>query len=138
MNILHKRRFVIETKVPKTFANKQIMTDHGPTTVPVEEQTTYEYMWFAGIGVSPAQQARILKQVATGARPEPPLPMNMWTPYPAQAAVYAERDLAEWVLNGPMGGMSGGYVIEWELSHHLEGRQIIETIDGAGNVNLNV
>jgi hypothetical protein len=117
MHIIGKSRFVIETHVPTgRFKNKTIDSDEGPILVPSEDPE-YEWMWFAGVGLHP----EMLKSGKA-------VPMNIWTPYPEQAAVYKDRDEADLVNKMVLGEVSGGVVSEWEVSHWREGRQVIVPI----------
>lgn len=117
MILIGKNEFVIETSVPTgQFKNKTIMSDEGPVTVPSEDPE-YEYLWFAGVGLHPGMLAK-----------GKAVPMNIWTPYPEQAARYKDKDEADLVNQKVLGIQSGGYVISYELSHWREGRQVVVPI----------
>ena len=119
-NILKKRSFVIETKLPIKFTNKTVVDDNlGPVTVP-GEPTEYEYNWFAGVGANP----QIMRERGIV------IPMNLWSPYPEQAAKYSYEDALA-VHQIILGNDSGAWVVEWDKSHHKEGKQIIIPITTA-------
>jgi hypothetical protein len=119
-NIIKKRSFVIETKLPIKFSNKVVIDDNlGPITVP-DQVTEYQYNWFAGVGANPEIYAKAGKII----------PMNIWTPYPSQAAKYIYDDALA-VYQIILGNDSGAYVVEWEKSHHKEGLQIIIPVTAA-------
>lgn len=115
MHIIGQKTFVIETRAPKpgTFSNKLQDSDEGPVVVP-DVEPEYEYLWFMGVGLHPDA---LLKGIAQ--------PMNMWTPYPEQATRYKDIDEAAAVNEMILGKTAGGNVIDWDLCHKAEGRQII-------------
>jgi hypothetical protein len=123
MKVIKKRSFVIETKLPIKFHNKTVIDDNlGEITVPDPERPTeYQYNWFAGVGAHPEIYAETGKVV----------PMNVWTPYPSQAAKYSSEDEAKAVYQIILGNDSGSWVVEFEKSHHKEGLQIVIPVTAA-------
>ena len=120
MHIIGQKTFVIETRAPKpgTFSNKLQDSDEGPVVVP-DKEAEYEYLWFMGVGLHPDALQRGVT-----------IPMNMWTPYPDQATRYKDRDEATIVNEKILGATAGGVVIDWDLCHKAEGRQIIVPVGG--------
>lgn len=123
MKVIGNSRFIIETSAPTgKFKNKQIdgFDDDGKPcklTVPLEEPE-YEYLWFCGMGLYPDN---------------PKVMGAVWSPYPAQAFQYKDRDEATIVNEKILGPEAGGNVYEVNASHWREGRQVIVPVD-AGDV----
>jgi hypothetical protein len=115
MHIIGQHSFVIETRLPKGPGLNEV---RDGLVVPVEEPE-YEYMWFAGVGLHPEMAAK--GQI---------LFMNIWTPYPEQAARYKDKDEADAVNDKILTKVAGGYVIDYELSHWREGRQVVVPVFG--------
>jgi hypothetical protein len=119
MIILGKRRFVIQVNTPKG-PGKNIVNEEGLTVPDPNHKIEYEYLWFAGVGLNP-------QMLAKGKS----VPMNIWTPYPAQAHEYADRDDAVAVNEKVLGKQAGANVVEVgtpECMYHL-GRSVIIPVD---------
>lgn len=123
VNIIHKRSFVIETRLPIKFGNKKVMDDNqGEIIVPdISVPTEYQWQWFCGVGANPKlfYERGVI------------IPMNVWSPYPFQAAKYDTKDEALAVHEQILGGDPACFVVDWEQSHHKEGLQILVPVTAA-------